>query len=341
MRVFTILLWLMLVPGILLSQEFTSPRASAIAAYMSISDDIFGLDWNPSAVALANPQLQTSFSFPSGEELVIRNLGLLLPLGRRHVLLLRKTPEFVTSTSFRKLPELQNLEDLMPFDLLNFFQYEQNWTFGYALKINSGLAVGIDLKQHKFSNNLLSSSRSWNFSLSASCQINEHFRLAIVARNLLQDHYRKHNDKLVYRLQGEPDFRVVPVNYESFTPLLSRPAKRLDLAMGYQPFRALQLSLEGYTDGGISAGLEWQPWQGIYFRQGISRKSDGLFKEKKVALLSSGLGIKYGNARLDLAVLFGNDALDVVSQPTPSEEYIFRRSNFGKKLLTSVVFLVR
>jgi hypothetical protein len=295
---------LLLAIGTANSQEFTSARATALGSYVAVSDDVFGLDWNASGMAFSESRVQISLTNFSNSESILeafRNYGLLARLGR-HAFAIRKTPDFLAFARFDKFPRPERVEDVISYDLLFGLAYEQDWALGYAFKFSNRLALGAEARRHKYSNNLFSSSRFWSFGFSATYVFNERFRVGVVSRNTFHDHYRKHRDRIIFQIPGNPDVTISPINFDALANVFTKPEWRLDFGAAAHPVNNLLLSLDVYSDGGFGTGLEWQVVKGLFLRQGISFKKDGLFKAEKIWAITPGIGWRYGIANFDLTL---------------------------------------
>ncbi len=299
-----LLVTLLLVIGTANSQEFTSARATALGGYVAVSNDAFGLDWNASGMIFSEGKVQIAMTNLSNSENILesfRNYGLLVRLGR-HAFAVRKTPDFVALARFDKFPIPERVEDVISYDLLFGLAYEQDWALGYAFKLSNRLAFGAEARRHKYSNNLFSSSRFWSFGFSATYVLNERFRFGLVSRNTFRDHYRKHRDRIIFQIPGEPDVTISPIDFDALANVFTEPEWRLDFGVAAYPAKSLLFSLDVYSDGGFGTGLEWQAVKGLFLRQGISHKKDGLFKADKIWAITPGIGWHYGIAHFDLTL---------------------------------------
>jgi hypothetical protein len=344
LKLLILLVMIFVISEIVNAQEFTSPRATALGSYVAVSDDVFGLDWNASGMAFAESRVQISLTNFSASEHVLESFndyGLLVRFRHRHALALRKTPDFATAVGFQKFPVPESLEDVISYDLLFFLLYEQDWAVGYAFKFSDRLAFGAEARRLKYGNNLRSSSRFWSFGFSAMYVLNDRLRIGVVSRNTLRHHYRKHIDRIIFQVPGEPDVTISPINFDDLENVITKPQWRLDLGVAARPARNLLLSVDAYTDGGFGAGLEWEPWKGFFLRQGISRKSDGLFDAQKIFSFVPGIGWRYGIAAFDLAVYLDKALRDPAHDVNEIGEFVITPADYNTVVLFSALFHVK
>ncbi len=336
--------FLLMKTGIANAQEFTSARATALGGYVAVSDDVFGLDWNISGQVFSKTDMQMSFAKQGFEGSSVNNFGLLIKFHDRHVLAIRKTPDFQTSVSFRKTPVPQVPEEVTFYDLLSFSINEQDWAFGYAFRVLSRFSLGVEARRHKFNAalfNFLSSSRYWSFGFGATYIINNQLRFGAVSRNTFSHHYKKHRDRIVLQFQGQPDVTVLPLDLDGLPGVVHDPEWRLDLGLATRPLNNLLFSLDFYTNGGFGAGVEWEPLHGVYLRQGFSRKHDGLFKPEKVFVLGAGIGVRYGAAQFDVTFYKSQGQARVI-EPISAGELEIRPNIGGNRVwLLSALFFVK
>lgn len=334
---------ILLTTGTASPQEFTSARATALGSYVAVSNDVFGLDWNASGMIFSEGRVQISMTNISNFESILesfRNYGLLLRLGR-HAFAIRKTPDFVAVAGFDKFPRPERVEDVISYDLLFGLAYEQDWALGYAFKFSKRLAFGAEARRHKYSNNLFSSSRFWSFGFSATYVLNERLRIGVVSRNTFRDHYRQHRDRIIFQIPGNPDVTISPINFDALANVFTEPEWRLDFGLAAHPLKNLLLSLDVYSDGGFGAGLEWQVVKGLYLRQGISHKKDGLFKAGKVLALTPGIGWRYGIASFDLTLYWNKGTRGSAVDINSIGEFVITPFDAGRVAVFSAIFHVK
>lgn len=336
-----VLLLLVQIP-ILQAQEFTSPRATSLGGYVAISDDVYGLDWNVSGQAFSNSRMQMAFTSRqfSGH---INNLGLLIRLGARHVFTVRKTPEFFSTVGFSKTPVPQKPEGVTFYDLFSFAGTLQDWAFGYAYKVSSQLSFGMSAKRYLYdmAGVIFSSSRYWSFGFSSTFIVNRRLRFGLVSRNTFSSHYKKHRDRVVLQFQGDPDVTVLRLNLDGIPGVVHEPEWRLDFGAAARPLDNLLVTADIYSDGGYGLGVEWEPVKGLYLRQGISRKSEGLFKPEKISAFAPGVGFRYGAARFDVT-FYKSAGRDEKSLPVPAGHLAVSPNTGGDRIwLVSAVFFVK
>lgn len=159
--------------------------------------------------------------------------------------------------------------------------------------------------------------------------------------NILTTRYTDHRDRIVLQFEGEPDVRVLPLNLDEVPQVMTGPEWRLDIGIAWRPLKNLMAALDLYSDGGFGAGLEWEPLKGIYLRQGINRKSDGLFKPEKLFSLGHGLGVRYGAARFDLT-FYHSQGRDIATAAIPNGQLHIRPKISGDRIwMMTVLFSVK
>lgn len=331
---------LFLQKGIVNAQEFTSPRATALGSYVAVSDDVFGLDWNASAMAFSPSDLQVAFTNRDFSESIV-NFGLFIRFRKRHTIAIRKTPDFQVFAGFRKHPEPEKIEDVTPYDLLFSLVHEQSWALGYAFRLSSRLSLGFDAKQHKYSNNLRSSSRFWSLSFGATYFLNDRLWVGLVSRNTFAAHYKEHRDRIILRFPDAPDVTVFPVDFDALPYLIAKPEWRLDLGVAARPLTNLLFSFDFYSEGGFGAGFEWEALKGFYLRQALSHKNDGLFEPQKVFAVASGIGLFYGAARFDLTLYISKGERDSAFQRSSFGQFEIQPSQSDHIFLISLLFFVK
>jgi len=339
-----VLLWLFLPVSLATAQQFTSPRATALGSYVAVSDDIFGLDWNASAMAFANAKLQVSFTNLSTRENILSafdNFGASLKLGGRHVIAFRKTPYFGGALGIEKTPIAQRPEDVTAYDALAFMVLEQDLSFGYTFKLLPNLAFGANTTRFKYRSNLRSANEFWSFGFSASYILNDHLRFGVVSHNTFLEQYKHHTDRVRVRFPEEPDITILNLNLDAVPLIQTRPQWRLDFGAAARPWHNLLLSFDLSTDGGVGLGLEWEALKGFYLRQGLSNRSDRLFKPEKFSALATGLGLRYGIARFDFTVYHGNTDRKVAFVSSSVGDFNVSSSTTGRIVLLSALFFVK
>ena len=296
------------------AQLFTSPRATALGGYTSVSDDVFGLDWNLAGTTFHRDNLEVSFGaddYRYNRE--FENFRVLMHFKGRHVVAIRRTPGQFLDHALFKTPSLP-LDSRSPLDLFHELSYQEDWSVGYAAQLFSNIAFGLDFRRMIYSNTFHSSSRFWSANLNVFYRVNPKLNLAMVARNIASYHYKKNIKSIKDYSKNPPE--TIPVNFDEFQSVYTKPTFRLDFGAAYHPWSRLLLSLDLYTDGGYGVGYEWEALKNLFVRQGMSHKYDLLFKNEKVFGLSWGLGYKYHNLRLDATYYFPYGGRDAVLETT-------------------------
>ncbi len=289
-----------LLAGPVFSQQFTSPRANAISAYVAISDDNFGLNWNTAGLAFGEHVFTVDF-IARDHSKSISDLGAKVRLWDRHTFAVRKTPLVSMDTGFSRFPRPQTREEVTPLDLLGFILHRQDFEIGYAFRFNRKLALGVDSKRHVFSNDLFSSSRFWGFTFSAAYQFSDRLRLGLISRNSFTHHYREHFNRIAFRTAIDAEPKVFAIDYDAIPGVYTEPEWRLELGTAYRPFQPLLLAGDVFTDGSFGLGMEWQFVRNLFLRQGFQKRFNGINKEIMVTSYSLGMGINLWQARVDFS----------------------------------------
>lgn len=308
-----------------------------MGGYTAVSDDAFGLDWNLAGTTFQTPNLEVTFgSNDIRYNSDLQNLRVLLHFGR-HVIAVRHTPGNLQEHSFNVVP-IPSPGSRAPLGIFHELYYQEDFSAGYAMRLFPNVAVGIDVRRNIFGNSFRSSSRFLSTTVNFFWRAAEKINLAVVARNVASYHYKKHIQYIRDYTQDPP--ALLPVAFDEFTSVFTHPQFRLDLGAAYQPWPTLLTTFDLYSDGGYGVGFEWQAVKGVFIRQGMSHKSDLLFKKEKVFGLAWGVGYKYHDLRLDVTYYFPYGHRNAVSEFTSFGEFsVDPRKN--DKLMISALFLIR
>lgn len=280
------------------AQEFTSPRATALGAYTAVSNDVYGVDWNLAATSFANTKLEISFA--SGPDIEgFEDFRIIWRPWKWLVLSYKQTPSFMVIHIIQKHPIYFPPET--PLDLLRALVYKEDRGVGYAIRFSPQAAFGMDIRRHNYLN-IFSISRYWSLNLSFYLKINQKINFGIIAHNFYNYHYKKPTNRIEFYKNGS--LQVIPVDFESFQSVFSSPEFRVNFGLAIRPWKRFLIAIDYFSDGGYGAGFEWQVFNPIFLRMGKSKKSDRLFKLKKVPAYSGGIGVVYKNIRLDLSYYF-------------------------------------
>lgn len=275
-------------------QELTSPRAVALGAYIAVSDDIFGVDWNLAATAFSTQKFDVAFASGPGID-GFEDFRLLSRPWSGHVFFFRRTPGTYTWVSVGR--GLNPIIPQVPFDLLRSFTYQEDRGLGYAVRLNSELAAGLNVRRQRYFSALYFNG-FWSANLNVSFRLRDNLNLGLVAENVYNYQYQKSPERFYAVLNDSTQF--IDLSSEPFRSVHLRPEKQLNVGVAYRPWTRLLLAADVLSDGGFGVGFEWSAFKFLQWRMGLNRRSDQLYKANKASGLSVGLGVAYSAARFDL-----------------------------------------
>lgn len=340
MKILACFIFIALLSANSLSQEFTSPRATAIGGYIAVSNDLYGMDWNFAGMAFSKASLEMAFSSADGLADGIEgfeNFRFVWRPWSRHVVAFRNTPSLVQEHRIRKSPFNPAPEDITPLHFVRRVTYEGDLALGYAFRLTSRFAVGLDLTRQIFSVEA-SSNRFLSLNISGYFKISDRLSFGVVSRNTHNFKYKEHFNRVGFIV--EDSLRVIAVDFDAFQTIFNKPNWRLDFGVAARPFNSLLLTFDLFSDRGYGVGFEWEAPGSIFLRSAISHKSDHLFKPEKVFGATWGLGWRYHNlARFDLAYYFPYGGRNGGSESTFFGEFEIRPVKNDAFLLSIAFFL--
>lgn len=279
------------------AQEFTSPRATALGAYVGIADDIYGLDWNLAGTVQSKSDLEIAFA-SSNNGSGFDDLRFILRAGDRHVFAFKWTPGFQVTHSITKLPILpREQRTQLDYPYFSEINYKEDLGLGYAYQLTPHTSSAIEIKRRHYANSL-SASRFWSMNLGFYFDLPK-INIGLVSRNTLNFQYQKHRNQI--NIEIGDSLKAVPVNFDAFNSVFVEPEWRLDFGVSVRPLSRLLLAGDVFSDGSFGFGYEWEIIEKVYLRHSFSHRTDNLFRNEKVFAQSVGIGFAFSFARLDVA----------------------------------------
>lgn len=302
------------------AQEFSSPRATALGGYIAVSDDVYGIDWNISATVMGDSKWEIAFIKKSnaaggrtGED-----FRLLIRPGKRHVLAFCHTTILKLDHSFVRFPPSNVYDDYVGLRNLINPSVGIDWIFGYAFRLTSKNAIGLDIKRYFYNNIPPGERKFWSVSFSYFKQITNRLRFGIIVRNALT--YKSSEIAAVIPIDQNKVFRIEDTDI-TLKSAFNSPEFRIEMGAAYRPTNRLLLSTDIRTDGGYRIGFEWEFLRNLYSRMAMSHQLDLLYKRERVFGVTWGGGYKLRNVKFDIAYYFAYGGRGAFSETASFGEF--------------------